>query len=140
MSDKGLSGETICDRAEGMVELLKDNDGRPIHVGDTVFVLDECCRSWHVVGLSFGQWQKNVKGDVVHAVSPVSGEWRDLMPDWLTHERPDSWGRIADELDAWTTRAAGKCEAFGIEEDALHELAERVRRLAREEADDVEGR
>lgn len=54
---------------------------------------------------------------------------RIVRPDVLTHERPDSWERIADELDAW-------CDRVDVDRDACgepRELARRIRRLAERE-------
>lgn len=115
----------IADRIdEETVELPRDMDGAPIHVGDTVYTNEERaeytvrCVTYHSDEITIG-----LSANCLMTYMCASD---------ITHERPDSWGRIADELDDWTTRAAEKCEAFGIEEDALHGFAERIRRLARE--------
>ena len=114
----------LADRIDSeMVELPKDADGVPIHVGDTVY--DEDGRAWHVEGISLGRWAKWVEGHVVHAMGD-SGQWRDLMPEWLTHERPDSLERIATELEAW-------CDGADVDRDACdvpRAIVGRIRRLA----------
>jgi hypothetical protein len=122
--------DELADRIDAeTVELPKDKDGVPIHVGDTVYGEDG--RAWHVEGISLGRWAKWVEGHVVHAMGD-SGQWRDLMPEWLTHERPDSFERIADELEAW-------CDRADVDGDACEEpreLARRIRKLAEREASD----
>ena len=119
----------IADRIDSeMIELPRDRDGVPIHVGDTVYGEDG--RAWHVEGISLGRWAKWVEGHVVHAMGD-SGQWRDLMPEWLTHERPDSWGRIAQELEDMSENfRATDQESFS----ALLDFADRIRRLAEREA------
>lgn len=54
-----------------------------------------------------------------------------MMPEWLTHERPDSWSRIAQELEDMSEnfRMTDK-ESFS----ALLDFADRIRRLAGREA------
>lgn len=111
----------LADRIDSeMVELPKDADGVPIHVGDTVY--DENGMACEVVSIGFGRWSGGV---TVHAVDGFS-QWRDLIPKWLTHTRHDSWERIADELDEMVDAADSaddRCEK-------LADLAERIRRLA----------
>lgn len=120
--DDGL--HAIADRmAAGTAELPRGADGKPIHVGDTVYGEDG--RAWRVRGVTIGAWRAGRAGHCVHAVGDA-GEWRDLMPEWLTHGRPDSWGRIADELDAWCDRA----DAGGRAYDEPRSFAARIRRLA----------
>lgn len=107
----------IADRIDAeMVELPKDADGVPIRVGDTVYGEDG--RAWHVEGISLGRWAKWAEGHVVHAMGD-SGQWRDLMPEWLTHERPDSLERIAEEIEK-------------ADVDGCTDWAGRIRKLAKE--------
>lgn len=49
------------------------------------------------------------------------------------YERPDSWETIADELEAWCVHAAGDCRIKVTDEDIVHDLAERIRKLAAKE-------
>lgn len=64
------------------------------------------------------------------------GYW--LRPDYLTHERPDSWGRLEDDA---TMPAATYCERMGIEveegysfvEPMARDLVRRCRALAERE-------
>lgn len=78
-------------------------DGVPIRPRETVWGGDG--RAWRVSGIGVGEhcvkaWRKDSDGIRVN---------RGLRPEWLTHERPDSWERIA--------------------EDAGGEIAERIRRM-----------
>ena len=56
-----------------------------------------------------------------------------VRPDVLTHKRPDSWERIADELDDWRLSAAAYLNLKANDEDLIHAIAERIRRLASRE-------
>lgn len=51
------------------------------------------------------------------------------------YERPDSWERIADELEEWCVHAAGNCRIKLTDEDIVHDLAERIHKLADKEGD-----
>ena len=107
-----------------MVELPKDRDGKPIHVGETVYGEDG--KAWHVRGVVLCSASVTERRFSVKAIGD-SGQWRGLKPEWLTHERPDSWERIAYDLDDWTAVLAD-CDV-----DAAHEFAERIRKLADKE-------
>lgn len=118
----------LADRIDAeMVELPRDRDGVPIHVGDTVYSEDGM--SYEVVSFSFGRWPGGV---TVHAVDG-SHQWRDLIPGQLAHTRPDSFERIADELEEWSedNRVNGDREVF----DRAADFSERIRRLAKREDD-----
>lgn len=108
-----------------MVELPRGKDGKPIRVGETVYGEDG--RAWCVRGVVIGQWTEHTKSPVVYAMGD-SGKWRNLLPWLLTHERPDSWERIADELEEWSegNRVNGDSEVFS----RAREIADRIRRLA----------
>lgn len=99
------------------VELPKDADGVPFHVGDTVYY----CNSgfpMKVLSLSFdGQWHLTTNRAHVHSTSLV------------THERTDSWERIADELDGWYDAVDEDGNSYGNP----RELADRIRKLAEKE-------
>lgn len=109
----------LADRIDAeMVELPRDRDGVPIRVEDTVYGDEEdgpevvtcvgivsTCHGWMV-------W------------APVA-----RCPDELTHIRPDSFKRIADELEEW-------CDDVDVDEDACgkpRDLADRIRKLAKRE-------
>lgn len=119
----------LADRIDTeMVELPRDRDGAPIHVGDTVYGEDG--REWHVCGVTIGESPTSWEDHDVH-VTNDSNEFESFGSMQLTHERPDSWERIADELyemvDA-ADSADDRCEK-------LADLAERIRKLARKEAE-----
>lgn len=118
---------TIADRIDAeMVEWPLGKDGKPIRVGETVYGEDG--RAWHVEGVVTGRWTEYTESPVVYATGD-SGQWRNLLPWLLTHERPDSWERIADELEEW-------CNSVDVDRDACgepRELARRIRRLAERE-------
>ena len=125
----GLKGQewgdkftSVADRIDReMVELPRDRDGVPIHVGDTVY-LDNGSKA-DVESIQFNQDENSV-------VFIVRG--RGFFPTSLTHKRPDSLGRIADELDEWRVAASEDCRIKAIDEDIVRDLAERSRKLAKE--------
>lgn len=110
----------LADRVDReTVELPRDRDGVPIHVEDTVFFLSSGLQM-KVLSLSFdGQWHLTTNRAHIHSASLV------------THTRPDSWERIADELD----EQAGSLTKDGYtwQEDAIHDFADRIRKLAKRE-------
>lgn len=119
----------LVDRIDNeMMELPRDADGVPIHVGDTVYDGDGIARE--VVSISFGRWDGFM---TVHAVDG-SSKWRDLAPGNLTHTYPDSWERIADELDEWRFEHMRDLKTDSFND--LHLFAERIRRLASREVCD----
>ena len=112
----------IADRIDAeMVELPKDRDGVPIHVGDTVWN-DEGYKLRVVSITSYGDTYR------VHAVCPGCDSY--VGPEDLTRNRPDSFERIADELEklSESNRINGNGEVFYRAGD----LAERIRKLAKE--------
>lgn len=118
----------IADRIDAeTVELPRDRDGVVIHVGDTVYRKDgdgpEVVTSIILKNLA-SHWKVWVRALMACVPTPCN-------PVALTHTRPDSWERIADELDAW-------CDGADVDGDACgepRELARRIRRLA-ERGDD----
>lgn len=115
----------IADRIDAeMVELPKDKDGVPIHAGDVVYGDDG--KAWRVHEIVLLAVTESVRKFSVKAVCD-DGAKRGLRPEWLSHERPDSWERIADELDA-ADSADDVCEK-------LADIAERIRKLAKKEAE-----
>ena len=117
----------LADRIDAeMAELPRGKDGRPIRAGETVYGEDG--RAWHVRGVTIGEKSIAHPEHVIRATSDAE-QLRYLKPEWLTHERPDSWERIAQELDAW-------CDRVDVDRDACgepRELARRIRRLAERE-------
>lgn len=106
-----------------MVELPRDEGGVPIHIGDTVYDLNGDRKM--VRSLRLYNEEK-------HAWMIVEDRWGvEMLPGELTHERPDSLERIADELDDWSedNRVNGNHETFSRARD----FADRIRKLAKEE-------
>ena len=107
----------LADRIdEETVELPKDADGVPFHVGDTVYYCNSGFQL-EVLSLLFdGQWHITTNSAHVHGTSLV------------THERPDSFERIADDIEATK-------EDVIIDHATLDGWANRIRRLAKEEGE-----
>lgn len=106
-----------------MVELPKDADGVPIHVGDTVFTNDDIETSWCVRYIELRRDREpsiGIESSGVNTYRP---------PSCLTHKRPDSLERIADELDEMADAARSADDGC----EKLADLAERIRKLAKEE-------
>lgn len=120
--DKWL--RAIADRIDAeMVELPKGADGVPINIGDTVYTEDG--DAGDVIGIYFIQHKENV------ACTLSDGNNIVCASHGLSHEQPDSLERIADELD----EQAGSLTKDGYtwQDDAIHELADRIRKLADKE-------
>lgn len=110
----------LADRIDSeMVELPKDADGVPIHVGDTVWG----CRSG--MKMTISELRMTANG---WSISTSRGYLTDAA---VTHERPDSLERIADELEEWSedNRVNGIGEVFFRAGD----IAARIRRMADKE-------
>ena len=75
-------------------------DGKAIEPGDVVWGEDGL--DWLVTGF---RWDKS--NHIVEATA--RGEVKQLKPGWLTHEEPDSWGRLEEDA------GKGACEYFGSE-------------------------
>ena len=88
----------LADRIDAeMVELPKDADGVPTHVGDTVW---GCASGMELIvnGMRLtDSWVVSTNHGLITRTSGV------------THERPDSFERIADELEV----AKGWCDQTG---------------------------
>lgn len=113
----------MADRIDAeMVELPKDSDGVPIHVGDVVYLDD-------------GHKAEVTHIDLMWGTSCIacfaSGKDHDCFPSGISHTRHDSWERIANELD----EQAGSLTKDGYtwQEDAIHDFADRIRKLAKEQ-------
>ena len=113
----------LADRIDAeMVELPRDRDGVPIHVGDTVYLDDG--RKAEVTHIDL-MWGTSC------IVCFASGKDHDCFPSGISHTRPDSLERIADELDKW-------CDRVDVDGDACdkpRDLAERIRKLAAKEGE-----
>lgn len=118
----------LADRIDReMVELPRDADGEPIHVGDTVFFPSSCLQM-KVLSLSFdGQWHLTTNRAHIHDTSLIA------------HNIHDSWQYIADELEAavkWCDQNGGYGTGISsVRESTLREWAERIRKLAKGASD-----
>lgn len=115
---------TLADRIDSeMAALPKTADGVPVHVGDTAYTYD---------GDGFEIVQIIIDQDKTRIVCST-GSGLDIMrlPSSVFHTRPDSWKRIADELEDWSedNRVNGDSEIF----DRAADFADRIRRLAEKE-------
>ena len=107
----------LADRIDReMVELPRDRDGVPIHVGDTVYLEDG--RKAEVRRIQISERENSICFD-------VCGDFFSLWPENLTHTRHDSWERIADELDNF----ADANYASGFLKQGIKDFAERIRKL-----------
>lgn len=115
----------LADRIdEEMFELPKDRDGVPIHVGDTVYLDDG--RKAKVARIQLSEREDSIG-------FTLCGDFFALWPEDLTHTRPDSFERIADELEGWSesNRINGSGEVFYRAGD----LADRIRKLVKKEGE-----
>ena len=118
----------LADRIDAeLVELPRDRDGKPIHIGDTVYAHGfpdgHGGATCEVCSIEFNEGRENRieldAGGVVTYRTPSS----------LTHELPDSFERIAEELEAW-------CDDADVDGDACdvpRAIAGRIRKLAKKE-------
>ena len=121
--------ECIADRIDReMFELPRDRDGVPIHVGDTVY-LDDGSKAY-VERIC-------IMANTTHVKCAFSdGRIIEFQPTELTHTAPDSWERIADEIDEWLICASNShnfCQITDDSENALRDISDRIRKLAKED-------
>lgn len=112
-----------CRIDDAMVEWPLGADKKRIKPSQTVYDLRGC--EWEVTGIVFPAIPGIELVTLEHDGTDMT-----LFSCDLTHERPDSLGRIADDLDAW-------CDKVDVDRDACgepRELARRIRRLAEREA------
>lgn len=102
---------------EEMVERPRDKDGKPIHIGDKIYDGKGNGQTALILGL-YGEGEPTWTVSTNHSAS--------LSPSVLTHERHDSFERIADELDDFK---------LGRSLEDLRSIAERIRKLAKEHAE-----
>lgn len=102
----------LADRIDAeMVELPKDMDGVPIHVGDTVYTTD---------GSKAYVERICIMANTTHVKCAFSdGRIIEFQPTELTHTRPDSLERIADEIEK-------------ADVDGCTDWADRIRKFAKE--------
>lgn len=110
---------------ERMVEWPLGADKKPVRPGQTVYLSPlGNTRDGFVRGISF-----DTDGPTVCVER--EGALMAMMPEWLTHERPDSLERIADELDEWRFEHMHDLEADDSNDMSL--FSDRIRRLAERE-------
>lgn len=103
-----------------MVELPKDKDGVPIHVGDLVYMDD---------GRRACVTEIDIK-DGCEVIDCWDGSRHvPCQTDGITRNLPDSWKFIADELDEMADAARSADDGC----EKLADLAERIRKLAKKE-------
>lgn len=103
------------------VELPRAADDEVIHAGDTLYTTDGDITQ--VIRICI--WMNAKRVECVSS----NGGTIEFRPFELTHERPDSFERIADELQEWseTVNVADNLEIF----DGVAEFADRIRKLAK---------
>lgn len=114
--------DAIADHMDSeLVELPNDREGKPIHIGDVMYTDDG--REEKVIRIY-------ITRDRDFSVCCLTRDMRNgwYAPSKLTHTRPDSLERIADELDAWVDRPASYKE-----HKEFHTFADRIRKLAAKE-------
>lgn len=117
---------SIADRIDAeMMELPRDRDGVPIHVGDTVYLDDG--RVAKVTRIGIG-----VDEDSMCVI--VYGDNFSLTPGYVSHTKPDSWGRIAQDMEDWAEEHRAGSETSDVFDRALG-FADRVRKLAEKEGE-----
>lgn len=106
-----------------MLELPHDRDGVSIHAGDTVWLEDGRKAEVYRIELTKGMETIVCRVDFINVVRILV-----KLASTLTHERPDSWERVANELEEWSedNRVNGDHEVFNRARD----FSERVRKLA----------
>ncbi|MGO5267414.1 hypothetical protein ACTQ1D_01870 [Parafannyhessea umbonata] len=117
----------LADRADReTVELPKSTDGKPIYVGETVYALDDPSLEYEVSDINYG-----INGVAVGMYAAGIQTYR--KPSCVSHTRPDSLERIADELEEWSesNRGNGSGEVFYRAGD----LADRIRKLVKREGE-----
>lgn len=113
----------LADRIDSeMVELPKDADGVPIHVGDTVFVKSGDGEEETVSSIT-------LTGGTAAVTTACRGIKVGFRPEQLTHNRPDSLKRIAGELEGLSVDSSDNYYVS----THCSKLADRIRKLAEEE-------
>ena len=119
--------DAIADRIDAeMVELPLDRDGVPIHVGDTVYLEDG--RMAEAYSIKF----KNCETNVLCRTPSGCYGYVYRLPNKLTHNCPDSFGRIADDMDNF----ADANYASGLLKQGIKDFADRIRKLAKEQTNE----
>ena len=113
----------IADRADrATVELPLDRDGVPIHVGDTVWDMHNW-KKLSVIDIVMGAHEVRL-----YVTPDETVEWY-VNPADLTHTAPDSFERIADELEGLSVDSSDNYYVS----THCSKLADRIRKLAAKE-------
>lgn len=120
-AERSAARDSLCKLADRvdreMVELPKDADGVPIHVGDIVFGYASGIELI-VNGMRLtDSWAVSTN----HGLIPRTSE--------VAHERPDSLERIADDLEKWLDAPSADWDDF----KEARNLVDRIRKLAKED-------
>jgi len=121
--DGDVCGELLAfaDRIDAnTVELPKDADGVPIHVGDLVY-LDNGHRACVT--------EIDIKDSGVAIDCWDGSRHASCHPDGITRNFPDSWKLIADDLDEIVDAARSADDSC----EKLADIADRIRKLAEKE-------
>lgn len=117
----------LADRIDdAMVEWPLGADKKRIKPSQTVYDLRGC--EWEVTGIVL----PTIPGIELVTLEHDGTDMMLFSCD-LTHERPDSLGRIADELERYANDSCGEDEIDGATASTLVDFAERIRRLAERE-------
>ena len=120
----------LADRIDTeMVELPRDRDGVPIHVGDTAWFVGRDDVELKVDHITFFKDKTRVV-----AMSDEHAVYSN--PADFIHGRPDSWERIADEIERYANDSRSEDEIDGMTASTLVDFAERIRKLAKKDDDD----
>ena len=103
-----------------MIELPKDRDGVPIHVGDTVYLGDGSKAI--VTRISIG-----IDESIISVLA--NGNKLARIPWYITHKRPDSWESIADDVD----EIVNSFDSTDDRCEKLADIADSIRKLAKKE-------
>lgn len=115
-----------CRIDKTMVEWPLGADKKRIKPGQTVY--DPCGGEWDVTDVVF----PIIPGIALVTLEHDGTEITRFSVD-LTHERPDSLERIADELERYANDSCGEDEIDGATASTLVDFADRIRRLAERE-------
>lgn len=109
--------DDLADRIDlEMVELPRDKDGEPVHLNDTVY--DSRGNECHVNSMTLYSNGDDATVRVGDGVCSTA-----VTTYVLTHKRPDSLERIADEIEK-------------ADVDGCADWADRIRKLAKERRDE----
>lgn len=121
----------LADRIDAeMIELPRGKDGKPIRMGDTVYTEDEPETGFNVRYIEFSSDHGTTVGIESNGIDTFR------RPLSLTHEQPESWGRIADDMRAEIESLEHGSFASDDALDALRDYEARIRALAGKEAGD----